>query len=38
MIDYVIKIDSFEQQRVVIKGMLQPPRLKDHVKTIGIGK
>ena len=36
VIDYVLSIDTFEQQCVVIKGMLQSMRLKDHVKTIGI--
>ena len=36
VIDYVLSIDTFEQQCVVIKGMLQSPRLKDHVNTIGI--
>ena len=36
VIDYVISIDTFEHQCVVIKGMLQSPRLKYHVKTIGI--
>ena len=36
VIDYVLSIDKFEQQCVVLKGMLQSPRLKDHVKTIGI--
>ena len=36
VIDYVLSIDTFEQQCVVLKGMLQSPRLKDHVKTIGI--
>ena len=36
MIDSVLSIDKFEQQCVVIKGMLQSPRLKDHVQTIGI--
>ena len=35
-IDYILFIDIFEQQCVVIKGMLQSPRLEDHVKTIGI--
>ena len=34
-IDYVLYIDTFEQHCVVIKGMLQSPRLKDHMKTIG---
>ena len=32
----VLLIDTFEQQYVMIKVMLQSPRLKDHVKTIGI--
>ena len=36
VIDYVLSIDKFEQQCVVIKGMLKSPRLKYHVKTIGI--
>ena len=36
MIDSVIPIDKFEQQFVALKGMLQSPRLKYHVKTIGI--
>ena len=36
MIDYVLLIDTFEQQCVVIKVMLQSPRLKYHVETIGI--
>ena len=31
-----ISNDTFEQQCVVIKGMLQSRRLKDHVQTIGI--
>ena len=35
-IDHFISIDKFEQQCVVIKGMLQSPLLKDHVHTIGI--
>ena len=30
------QIDTFEQKCVVLKGMLQSPRLKDHVHTIGI--
>ena len=29
-------IDTFKQQCVVLKGMLQSARLKDHVHTIGI--
>ena len=36
VIDYVISIDTFEQQCVVLKGMLLSSRLKDHVQTIGI--
>ena len=36
VIDYVLSIDTFEQQCVVLKGMLQSPRLKYHVQTIGI--
>ena len=32
----VISIDTFEQKYAVIKDMLQPPRLKYHMKTIGI--
>ena len=34
--DYVLSIDTFEQQFVVLKGMLQSPLLKDHVHTIDI--
>ena len=36
VIDSVILIDKFEQKCVVIKGMFQTPRLKDHIQTIGI--
>ena len=36
VIDSVISIDTFEQQCVVLKGVLQSPRLKYHVQTIGI--
>ena len=36
VIDSVLSIDKFEQQCVVIRGMLQSPRLKYHVQTIGI--
>ena len=35
-IDYILYIEIFEQEIVVIKGMLQPLRLEDHMKTIGI--
>ena len=36
VIDCVILIDKFEQQCVVIKVMLQSPRLKYHLNNIGI--
>ena len=36
VIDSVLLIDTFEQQCVVLKGMLQSPRLKYHMKTIGV--
>ena len=36
VIDSVLSIDTFEQQCVVLKDMLQSPRLKYHVQTIGI--
>ena len=36
VIDYVLSIDTFEQQCVVLKVMLQSPRLKDRVQIIGI--
>ena len=36
VIDSVISIDTFEQQCVVLKSMLQSPWLKYHVQTIGI--
>ena len=36
VIDYVLSVDTFEQQWVMLKGMLQFPRLKDRVQTIGI--
>ena len=36
MIDYVLSIDTFLQQCVVLNGMFQPLRLKDYLKTIGI--
>ena len=36
VIDYVISIDTFEQQCVVLKGMFQSLRLKDNVHIIGI--
>ena len=37
-INYILYIDTFEQQCVVIKVMLQLPRFEDHMKTIGIGR
>ena len=36
VIDSFLTINKFEQQCVVLKGMLQSPQLKDHVQTIGI--
>ena len=36
LIDCVISIYAFEHQCVVLKGMLQPPRLKYHMETVGI--
>ena len=33
----VTSIDTFEKQCVMLKGMFESPRLKDHVHTIGIG-
>ena len=36
VIDYVLSIDKFEQQDVVLTGMLKSPRLKDHEQTIVI--
>ena len=38
VIDSVLSIDTFEQPCVVLKGMLKPPRLKDHVHTIVIAQ
>ena len=35
-VNFVIYINTFEQQYVVLEGMLQSPRLKYHMKTIGI--
>ena len=35
-IDFILSIHTIEQQCVVIKGMLQSPRIEDHVNTIGI--
>ena len=32
----IISSDMFQKQCVVLKGMLQSPRLKDRLKTIGI--
>ena len=36
VIDYIGSIDICEQQYVVMKGMLESTRLKDHMKTVGI--
>ena len=35
-IDSILSIDTFEQQCIPIKRMLQSSRLEDHMKTIGI--
>ena len=35
VIGYVLSIDTFEQQCVVLKGVFQLTQLKDHVQTIG---
>ena len=35
-IDSILSIDTFQQQCVVIKYMLQSSRLEDHMKTIGV--
>ena len=37
MIDYVLSVDTFEEQCDVLKGMLQSLRLKDHVKAVKSG-
>ena len=36
VIDYVLSIDTFEHQRIVLTGMLQSPQLEYHVQTIDI--
>ena len=36
VIDTVLSIDKFEQHCLVLKSMLQSPRLKDDVQTVGI--
>ena len=36
VVDYILSIDTFEQQCAVLKGMLQSLRLKHHIETIGI--
>ena len=36
VVDYVLPIDTFEQQFILIKGMMQSLLLNDHVQTIGI--
>ena len=35
---YILSIDTVEQYFFVIKGMLQSPRLKNHMKTISINQ
>ena len=36
VIDYVLSVDTFEQECVVLKVMFPLPQLKYHVQTIGI--
>ena len=36
VIDLILDIESFEQQCVIIRGLLQSDRLKQHMVTIGI--
>ena len=36
VVDYILSIDTFEKQCVVVKGILQSPCLEDHMKTIDI--
>ena len=36
VIYYVLSVDKFEQQGIVLKCVLQSPRIKYHMKTIGI--
>ena len=36
VVNYILYIDTFEKKGVVLKGMLQSPCLKYHMKTIGI--
>ena len=35
-IDYILSVDTFEHQCVIIKSMLKSSRIEDHIKTIGI--
>ena len=36
VIDFVPSINTFEQERVMLKAMLKPPHIKYHINTIGI--
>ena len=36
VIDFILFIDTFEQKCAILKGVLQLPRLKYHMKTIGV--
>ena len=36
VIDFFLSIDTFEQKYAALKVILQSPRMKDHVQTIGI--
>ena len=38
VIDTFIEIDSFENQCVIIKGLLQAERLQKHMLIIGVGQ
>ena len=38
VIDYVFYINTYEQQYVVLKGMLKSPPRKDHAHAIGIDR
>ena len=36
VVDYVLSVNTFENKCVMLKGMLQSPHLKYHMKTVGI--
>ena len=37
-VDYILSFETFEQQCVVIKGILQLSHIEYHMKTIGIDR